>query len=229
MYEAARWMLLLGLIAIGPAQSVAAGPSDNRLAITTHVDNGSSVDHKTQLNAEKVATAIFRKAGVEVHWLDVGLPSADRQEHASDREPFNASDMRLRVISEAMADTFSLPTNVMGLAPGAGLDRRYVYVFYNRVKDLSRRQINVYRKGIVARPATADQILGAMIAHELGHILLNLPSHSETGIMRGDWDLKDLQDIAYGDLLFTPQQAEAIRSEIARRLDKSHAIEVAGP
>src|SRR5215831_2320685 len=74
-------------------------------------------------------------------------------------------------------------------------------VFYNRVKELSHRQINVYRKGIVARPATVDQILGAMIAHELGHVLLNLPSHTETGIMRGDWDLKDLEDFAYGDLL----------------------------
>ena len=68
-----------------------------------------------------------------------------------------------------------------------------------------------------------------MIAHELGHVLLNLPSHTGTGIMRGDWDLKDLEDIAYGYLLFMPQQAETMLVEVARRLDKSHAVEIAGP
>ena len=48
--------------------------------------------------------------------------------------------------------------------------------------------------------------------------------------MRGDWDLKDLSDISYGYLLFTPQQAEVIRADIARRSAQKHAgEEVSGP
>ena len=42
------------------------------------------------------------------------------------------------------------------------------------------------------------------------HLLLNQESHSSAGIMRGDWNLKDLQDAVYGYLLFTPQQAEVL-------------------
>jgi len=58
------------------------------------------------------------------------------------------------------------------------------------------------------------------IAHEIGHLLLNLETHSATGIMRGDWDLRDLQGVATGFLLFTPQQAEIIRTEVARRASR---------
>ena len=35
--------------------------------------------------------------------------------------------------------------------------------------------------------------------------------------MRGDWDLNALKDACYGYLLFTPQEAEAIRIEVGRR------------
>lgn len=69
---------------------------------------------------------------------------------------------------------------------------------------------------MVAR-AGGCRILGEMIAHEIGHILLNLSAHSETGIMRGGWDLKDLQDVAYGELLFTKQQSKVIETEVIRR------------
>jgi hypothetical protein len=60
------------------------------------------------------------------------------------------------------------------------------------------------------------------------HLLLNLSSHSDTGIMRGEWDLKDLQDAAFGNLLFTSPQAEVLRAEAARRVAQQKAVEVAG-
>jgi hypothetical protein len=84
----------------------------------------------------------------------------------------------------------------------------------SRLSSVSRLVILVRN---ITWHATVAQILGAMMAHELGHILLNLPSHSETGIMKGDWDLKELCDAAYGFLLFTRQQTEVIQADVARR------------
>jgi hypothetical protein len=43
--------------------------------------------------------------------------------------------------------------------------------------------------------------------------------------MRGDWNLKDLQDAVYGYLLFTPQQAEVMRAEVDRRTRQQKALE----
>ena len=94
----------------------------------------------------------------------------------------------------------------MGLAPGSGADRQSVYVFYDRVDVLARKHV-----------ADAAQILGHAIAHEIGHILLNDQRHSPAGIMRGEWNLRDLQNTRYGYLDFTPRQARAIRDEAGRR------------
>jgi hypothetical protein len=95
------------------------------------------------------------------------------------------------------------------------------YVFYERAEQLARQQMAENRvressTGRVKAHTELGQILGHVIAHELGH-LLGLPSHSQTGIMRADWDLTDLQDIAYGHLLFTSQQSNTIRAEVSRR------------
>ena len=70
-------------------------------------------------------------------------------------------------------------------------------------------------------------ILGHVIAHEFGHLLLNLDSHSPTGIMRGMWDTNDFAAATYGDLLFTPQQAEVIRVDVARRVRQQQTAGVA--
>jgi hypothetical protein len=116
-----------------------------------------------------------------------------------------------------MANRLGLPINVMGVAPGTGPDRQNVYVFYNRAQELAHRQLETQPRGPISQHASVSQILGAMVAHEIGHVLLNMPLHSETGIMRGAWDRKDLYDVAHHCLFFTPSQAEMIRSEVRRR------------
>jgi hypothetical protein len=118
-----------------------------------------------------------------------------------------------------MAGRLGLPNNVMGLAPGTGPERRLVYVFYSSVEGLARRQSRAH--------VSTAQILGHAMAHEIGHLLLNQESHSPTGIMRGDWNLKDLQDAVYGYLLFTSQQAGVIRAEVDRRIRQQKALEAA--
>src|SRR5262245_66385177 len=57
-----------------------------------------------------------------------------------------------------------------------------------------------------------SRVLGEVIAHELGHLLLPANSHSERGIMHDVWNLRS-------GLLeyFTTAQAEMIRRRLASR------------
>jgi len=66
--------------------------------------------------------------------------------------------------------------------------------------------------------ATEALILGSVIAHEIGHALLSVDGHTDIGIMRGIWDIHDLSEAEQGRLVFTPKQAEVIRTEVARRM-----------
>ena len=215
-------IFVLGLVvtgkASGVAQTTAAGSTDTGLTVTIHVYNSAEVDHKTLKEAEKVATEIFRKVGAESRWVDVALTSENKQENSANQGSFNLSHIRLDIYPRLMDEHLGLSNKALGLAPGTGPDRQVIYVFYNRVEALAHGQVRAAFEGSIRRPATTAQILGHAIAHEIGHLLLNLESHSATGIMRGDWDLNDLQGVASGFLLFTPQQAEVIRAEVARRV-----------
>ena len=163
-----------------------------------------------------VATGIFKKAGVESQWVYPALPSEDKQSNSIYKGPFPLSHIQLTILPGLISNRLgahNLPDDVMGLAPGSGPERQWVYAFYDRVEAFAV-------KHITDTHADAAQILGHVIAHEIGHLLLNDQTHSATGIMRGPWNLWDVQNASYGHLLFTTRQAEAIKAEVSRRLRK---------
>ena len=61
-------------------------------------------------------------------------------------------------------------------------------------------------------------ILGYIMAHELGHLLLEDERHSDTGIMHDLWGPEHLRNAAFGRLTFTPRQARRIRANVEDRM-----------
>ena len=66
--------------------------------------------------------------------------------------------------------------------------------------------------------ATYAVILGYVMAHELGHLLLGVGSHGPTGLMHVPWYKKELDSIAEGSLLFTSPEGVRIRRQVLARL-----------
>jgi hypothetical protein len=71
-------------------------------------------------------------------------------------------------------------------------------------------------------------ILGCMIAHEIGHLLLGPNSHSPSGVMQPRWEAKQVQQVLKGALVFNKQQAALIRLEVQRRTEALAAEQTAG-
>ena len=59
-------------------------------------------------------------------------------------------------------------------------------------------------------------LLGCAIAHELGHMLLPIHSHTPFGVMRGNWDARHLSLDGLNDMNFLPNQEAEIRQEVER-------------
>ena len=55
-------------------------------------------------------------------------------------------------------------------------------------------------------------LLGCVIAHEIGHLLLGLNSHSGSGIMQRRWERKQITQVMTGTPLFT-HEAKLIRAD----------------
>jgi hypothetical protein len=64
-------------------------------------------------------------------------------------------------------------------------------------------------------------MLGHVIAHELGHLLLPHGGHSVGGVMRAEWDPAQVMSAARGILTFTPDQAGMIRERLQASVSPS--------
>ena len=76
-----------------------------------------------------------------------------------------------------------------------------VYVFFDQITGFS----NVHQ-------IDSGLAMGTVIAHEVGHVLLNKEGHSAEGLMRATWDSNDWQRAAEGFLLFSFDDTETIRA-----------------
>ena len=72
-------------------------------------------------------------------------------------------------------------------------------VYVTRVEAMAR-----------AAGATADVLLGRVIAHELGHLLIGTARHSSTGLMRAEWSVTELRRRRDDDWRFTPTDVSAM-------------------
>jgi hypothetical protein len=163
--------------------------------ITAQIYNWAAVAPQTLTAAEDEAARIFHEAGVVVSWLNCPLTTPEAQANPMCFEPCPTSRLAVRIIPEVSADRANTSLGV-ALSEG-GI---YATIFYPRVDEYAEQHI-----------ATASQILGHAMAHEIGHLLLGRVPHSRFGIMRGGWAAEDLRKMAMGDLRFSPQQSALIR------------------
>jgi hypothetical protein len=110
-------------------------------------------------------------------------------------------DIRVQVDTGVAAE---LHAGALGYAAPYARRKTVVHVLFDRVSDVSTRG----RTGV---------LLGHVIAHELGHILKGTDGHADCGIMKAQWDAKDLARMTIRPLSFTRVDAELIREGVAHR------------
>jgi hypothetical protein len=175
-------------------------------AVWVRLYDYAGVSSQTLGAAKADASAILLQAGVRVEWAECPLRQDDALKNAACRLPITAADLEIRILDRGMAKRTPTTRHCLGyalLVPGANT---IAGVFFHRALDLEKSNL-----------ATRSAILGAMMAHEIGHLLLERAGHSNTGIMRARWGDDDLKRIAKGRMWFTAEQARLMIARVSRR------------
>jgi hypothetical protein len=119
----------------------------------------------TLQRAEEEGTRIFRKAGVEVAWLECGISHSAEAQVPPCQTPLNAITVNLRVLPPSMAERFPSSLDEMGFAivsARAG-SASYAWVFYQRVEDVAVQGLALIRMNL-CESATHNGPLGTVLA-----------------------------------------------------------------
>jgi hypothetical protein len=180
--------------------------SGAQIRLTVKVHNSAHVSGYVLMKAEERSAGIFRRARITIDW-DL-VPPADSVRDPKQSEEWNPADLHLRLWTRAVVGT-----NIYGDdALGFRLSKTTAIILAD---DICRRTSLDF--------ANPDDLLGIVMAHEIGHLLLPSPAHTYWGIMQAKLPT-GLRDRRRMLLVFSQQQATLMQAEIHRRAYKRSEV-----
>ena len=170
--------------------------------LTISVHDYANIPTELLAAAEGDAHRIFRQAGVETVWLNCS-PKLEKIQ-PSGCYIADSTHLVVKVLRHAISAQVRDRPEVLGIATldekGVGF---YGYIFYDRVQRLAEKRRLKHR------------LLGTVLAHEVGHLMLGSNAHSIWGIMTGQWGGEGLRRVSEGALLFAPLESRVMQDRLS--------------
>jgi hypothetical protein len=186
-------------ILLGALAAVSVPASAERLSMTIRVLDQAHVPAGEIGKMEHYVEATLAAIDINVNWTDC---AADIEACKTLR---GRNEFWLRILAQSPPD-LNPGRELMGLTqrgekPG---EIPCINIFYPIVERLAEK-------------THTEQVLGAAVAHEIGHMYLgnNREAHSLNGIMSGVWLQREFQLINLVSLKFTREQGERIRAALS--------------
>jgi hypothetical protein len=200
------WMLMWSLI--GWAEK----SQNPHLTVFVAERAGTSVHALAE--AERNAARVFHQAGVDVEWINCD----DKQQ-----EPACGKVSQADLIVHLVPRARTLTGDIFGVAFVENNAGVYADVFVDSIQSLREQDSAI----------SLSPILGSVLAHEVGHLLLGTNAHSREGIMQAHWQAEQLRHIAKGQMRFTKEQSGRMRARVesrhANHRDESMVASIAEP
>ena len=172
------------------------------LQLTVKVYNSAHVSRGDLMEAEDRAAIIFHQVKIKIIWDHAPMPNDVHDEFKG--EAWNPADLHLRLWTRAVVGSNSQGKDTLGFRVSTESSTAVIIA-----DEISKR-------AETARTTPGD-LLGLVMAHEMGHLLLRTEAHAELGIMKAqlETDLRDRTRILLG---FTREQAKAVQDDVRRRM-----------
>ena len=181
-----------------------AQTQETQLNIEVHIYNYSTVSGQSTALAEQETATIFERIGVTLAWVTCSVAPQEgvRMQEFGEAPPVFV----IRLLSKSMADKLRAGADILGSARLSENDSFGVMadVYADRARGL-------------AHGKELEVMLGRVIAHELGHLLLGKNVHSAVGIMQARLSSKDAEPV-HRVATFFPSEAKRIRAQIIARM-----------
>jgi hypothetical protein len=191
-HTASHWLVLTH-----PVTTALAESPETVQTLVLIVENKAGIADDVLEGARDHVERIYRHSGIQIVWCAEGRKPSVR----------DAIQLTVVIVPECFNRKSCQSNSAMGLALGAeGQGAQRAYIFADR--------IYVILWGFVKRmPIVHPEalIMGHVIAHEVGHLMLPAPGHTDDGLMRAELNLHSIEEALRGDLLFTSWQEEQMR------------------
>ena len=194
--------------------SAASQCLDNHPAVTVQIRDYAHLKSDHLSKARELVTRMYKRVGVGIEWLgaipeDVG---GKRTALAGGAAHLSIAQLTINIVTPSMARRGGFADDVLGFVavPPEGGMGRIGYVVYERIRDVA-----------AGGPANTTDILGLIIAHDIGRLILGAGSGTHDGVMNRQWDRHDLERVNPLALEFTPPEIERLRTTLERNSTSS--------
>lgn len=171
------------------------------LSIVVRLHGLTAPDRDVLDRAQKRVTVILSHSGIEIRWRSCG-----------DGSPADATCNATPGANEAVIRFLAGPSTEapdscgMALVPREG-HGHFISLFVDCVHVAADRL-----------SVAENVVLGGVLAHEIGHLLLGTNSHGSIGLMQAQPRPIDWQRAAHDALGFTKDEARRLRESVRRRM-----------
>jgi hypothetical protein len=207
MWRSVRTTLVFVVAVCAAGRALAAESA----SVSVRVYDGSGTNPAIRETAIRAAGAIVAEAGIAMEWHDC----TPRPEHRRCDLTRARRDLILRIVPDAEpgepATRSALESHIDGNPSILGFavtDPRsgtgvFATIFISRVTALAER---------TGFPSSF--LLGRVLAHEAGHLLLGPLGHSSYGLMRPVWTSAELQANRADDWVFSAADRHRLRNRV---------------
>lgn len=159
-----------------------------------------AVNSSIQGLAKGYATHIYRSIGIELRWKSI-CSEAELNAPGSQFAP----NLAIIGIGWASKAPGTIPTNARASARPFEPTGQRITLFLDRLSPTFDDRY------------LASAILGHVLAHEIGHVLLGHNGHSADGLMKAGWTADEQVGLLHRPMRFSEDQAERLRQVLDHR------------
>lgn len=208
-------VIALGLLLSTNAIILSAAPQATNTGqgprITVRIFDYAGIGARTLQAASKEAASILGKTGLATDWQFCDATGGPMPPICN--QPLEPDQVAVRIVRRAKQRNGALGCTECGTAFE---DSQGLGAYANLYADCLKTLPSV--DGLLP-----SAMLGHLLAHEIGHLLLPGKDHARQGVMRPQMRDEDWKLAAVGALVFPPRQAALLRAEVASRQRRAEA------